>query len=365
MRKIVAIIVIALVAQVAHAACPDGIVDPSEQCDDSNSVNNDGCDSQCRFEGGIVIKKVFSGSSQSFEFDPSYSTSNFFLSNGRVNFSGFLASSRSYSVREVNLSNGWKLDQISCKCFQRDIEGNNTSAPCSSVSQPDLPNRRVLIALSGAELVYCTFINVFEPCTGQSCAVCGNGKVELGEVCDNGAANSDTASGVNACTTQCRRPRCGDGIKQDNEECDSGSSTGDSICSAACTIIETPGNAECGNDIIEAPEECDDANKISGDGCNANCKIERCGDGIINNAANGIATEECDNGEANSDSGTCSTQCKIVQTCVECDHCNDLARELASGCNQGSSADSSPIGVLFVLVSVLWFWGLARRYIRV
>lgn len=364
MLRIFAFTVMALAAEVAVAACPDGVINPGEQCDDNNSINNDGCDAQCHFEGGIVIKKVFSGSSQSFEFDPSYSTSNFFLSNGRINFSGFLASATTYTVSEVNLPNDWTLDQINCQCFQRDVEGNDTSAPCASTSTKDLANRRVLISLSGAELVYCTFINVFSPCTGDNCAVCGNGSVETGEACDNGSSNSDTASGPSACTTQCRRPRCGDGIKQNNEQCDSGSASGNSVCSATCKTITPPGNTECGNNILEAPEECDDANKESGDGCDSSCKIENCGDGIVNNAVNGIATETCDEGAANNDNGVCSTHCQLVQKCVECEHCNDVARELAKGCNQGPDSKTTELEVIFALLLCLSGLKRSKRFLR-
>ena len=32
-------------------ACPNGIVEATEQCDDANSVNGDGCSSTCALEG--------------------------------------------------------------------------------------------------------------------------------------------------------------------------------------------------------------------------------------------------------------------------------------------------------------------------
>ena len=72
----------------------------------------------------------------------------------------------------------------------------------------------------------------------------------------------------------------------------------------------------CGNDMIEctAPgdpptvEECDngEANDDHAS-CTSECMNAYCGDGLLWNTDGG--TEECDNGEANSDTGLCTTNC--------------------------------------------------------
>ncbi len=71
--------------------------------------------------------------------------------------------------------------------------------------------------------------------------VCGNGKVEGDEVCDQGLKNSDAYSHDKHCNSTCTgwAPYCGDGILQ-----------------------------------TEYGEECDDGNNVSGDGCDSNCKTE-------------------------------------------------------------------------------------------
>src|SRR5262249_21838431 len=55
--------------------------------------------------------------------------------------------------------------------------------------------------------------------------LCGNGKVDPGESCDEGAANSPTG----ACTDKCLKAACGDGkVEAGVEECDPGSQPGSS-----------------------------------------------------------------------------------------------------------------------------------------
>jgi hypothetical protein len=54
----------------------------------------------------------------------------------------------------------------------------------------------------------------------RSFSTCGDGIVQVGEECDDGVENSDTAA--NACRTTCVPASCGDGVVDAGEECDSG-----------------------------------------------------------------------------------------------------------------------------------------------
>jgi len=65
---------------------------------------------------------------------------------------------------------------------------------------------------------------------------CGNGVVEPGEICDNGAANSATAP--NACRTDCQEAYCGDGVQDSGETCNTSSQF---YCADGCIVME-----ECG-----------------------------------------------------------------------------------------------------------------------
>ena len=64
-------------------------------------------------------------------------------------------------------------------------------------------------------------------CMDPGVGTCGDGVLNKGEGCDNGANNSDTG----ACTTSCRQATCGDGLLQDSvEQCDDGNATDETEC---------------------------------------------------------------------------------------------------------------------------------------
>jgi len=68
---------------------------------------------------------------------------------------------------------------------------------------------------------------------------------------------------------------------------------------------------------------------VDGDGCSSACIIEFCGDGIVNNAG-----EECDEGEANSDTlaDACRIDCKIPS-------CGDGVQDSGEACDDGNIVD--------------------------
>src|SRR5262249_15888090 len=92
-------------------------------------------------QGRIVVEKqtVPDGSAQLFEFDPSYSATNFFLADGQQNNSGFLAPGN-YSVAEVNLPAGWAQSSAVC------CDGSPANA----------------ISLQPGEVVTCVFTNTLQ-----------------------------------------------------------------------------------------------------------------------------------------------------------------------------------------------------------
>ena len=87
-------------------------------------------------------------------------------------------------------------------------------------------------------------------CTPNT-AVCGNGKVELGEQCDDG--NHVACDG---CAPTCRLERCGDGIAECGEECDDGPANGTpgGKCTSTCTevvpALRIPGGGSSRTDCL-------------------------------------------------------------------------------------------------------------------
>ncbi len=88
---------------------------------------------------------------------------------------------------------------------------------------------------------------------GAAGSSCGNGKVDVGEDCDQGVANSSTAYGAGLCTSQCKTaPFCGDKIRNEKETCDNGGTQSTALgdCNWECTgfyekkyIRQTPDNS--------------------------------------------------------------------------------------------------------------------------
>ena len=190
-------------------------------------------------------------------------------------------------------------------------------------------------------------------CKTLTTLTCGDGVTTAPEQCDNGAMNSNTAAGANACTTLCRRPQCGDTLKQDHEECDRGAMNTNNppyntmACNTMCKNI----HPRCGDMVRQAPQEdCDSgpANTntppaYNQQNCNTSCKTvhPRCGDEMVQPAG----MEECDEGTRNSNAAPpynqrrCNNSCKVVHP-----RCGDEVVQQAAGeeCDRGGANTNDP-----------------------
>ena len=172
--------------------------------------------------------------------------------------------------------------------------------------------------------------------TSDVASDCGDGVVQAGEECDDGARNSDVAS--DSCRTDCRFAFCGDSVVDDGEACDGGE-----WCSDGCLLL-----TGCGDGIVQSDEDCDDGNALSGDGCAADCTLEAadvCGDGVLS------AGEECDDGNGESGDG-CAEDCTaeppvcgdgVVAGDEECDDGNE---DPADACTNECTAARCGDGIL-------------------
>ena len=133
--------------------------------------------------------------------------------------------------------------------------------------------------------------------SGDGCDVnctptgCGNGVITAGEQCDDG--NGDDLDG---CRNDCVLPFCGDGLLDPGELCDDGNTVSGDGCDEGCTLTG------CGNGVVTGGEACDDGNPTEGDGCDSNCTLTACGNGVV------TAGEGCDDGNPSEGDG-CDTNC--------------------------------------------------------
>lgn len=145
--------------------------------------------------------------------------------------------------------------------------------------------------------------------------MCGDGVLDAGEDCDDGAANSDTA----ACKLDCTAQSCGDGFVGPLEACDDANTIDDDGCTNAC------GLPTCGDGITHASEVCDDGNADENDSCTSLCKPPACGDGFLQTG------EACDDGASNSNTtpGACRTTCALPS-------CGDGTVDAGEECDDGN-----------------------------
>lgn len=156
--------------------------------------------------------------------------------------------------------------------------------------------------------------------TNCTLAHCGDSVTDAGEDCDNGPANSHTVP--DACRPDCTLPGCGDGVVDvsSGETCDPGPDAPDDHCSSQCQVMY------CSNGVIEGDEVCDDGNLVGGDGCSPDClSLEICGNGIIDT----IAGETCEDGNTVAGDG-CSPTCHL-------EFCGNGVLDASEICDDGNA----------------------------
>ncbi len=231
----------------------------SELCDDGNTVDGDGCDSNCTPTG---------------------------CGNGRVT-----------AGEECDDGNTTNRDGCSATCVVEPPPGCGDGDKSDTEECDDGNN---------------------DPCDGCSkiCVVekCGNGAKECAETCDDGG----TVACDGECAADCSHPIvCGDGSAPEcNEQCDAGAQNGapGSGCSLFCLTCTIGSGADCpcGTDFDCAPSgRCAGLACLSG-AC-ASVDVKMCNDG---NACNGV--EACVDGECTTPT---APECDDDDLCTD-DTCN-------------------------------------------
>ena len=216
--------------------CGDGVIERSEQCDDGNTTNGDGCSRLCQIEANWDCPT---------EGKPCKYVGNC--------GSGVLTTNKACDDGNTVSGDGCSSD---CKTVETGYICRVPGKPCSTrCGDGIVKGFETCDDGNTASGDGCSATCKIEPgfdCTGSpsTCnpTVCGNGKKEAGETCDDG-----NTLPYDGCSSTCQsEPKCGT----------STSAVG------AC-------NSTCGDGILwPGMEECDDGNAADGDGCSHDCKIE-------------------------------------------------------------------------------------------
>ncbi len=207
--------------------CGNGRVDPgtSEECDDHNTDNDDGCSESCTLEEGFSCP---------IPGEPCVPTST----------CGDRKVTGDERCDDGNQSNG---DGCAANCLsvEEGWDCSRAGFACSPVCGDGLLRGNEECDFSHAT-VGCTACRIDSgyDCDATSCwtTTCGDGHIERGESCDDG-----NAFPFDGCF-ECRKdPQCENGV-----------------------CVST-----CGDGQRFVDEECDDGNLRNGDGCSSTCKKEQ------------------------------------------------------------------------------------------
>ncbi|MBC8067504.1 MAG: hypothetical protein IAG13_04150 [Deltaproteobacteria bacterium] len=110
----------------------------------------------------------------------------------------------------------------------------------------------------------------------------------------------------------------------------------------------TPGDPECGNGVVEEFEECDDGEANSDsvpNACRVTCHSPRCGDGVLDDGPD--FAEQCDDGpdNLNSEPNACRQSCVLPS-------CGDNVTDMGEACDDGNDAWD---GVCFACDNLYYF----------
>ncbi len=204
-----------------NGICGDGTVNIGEICDDGNISDGDGCSSNCTaIESGYTCPSM----------------------GGKC-------------VKEGEKVCGDGILQAGEKCDDgNDVAGDGCSADCMLVE-------------SG---FVCKDPGHFcEPKGGFVEGDCGNGVLNLYEVCDDG-----NTIGGDGCTADCRGVEFGYVCNVLGQPCKKATDPGKTDDDPN---KNPTGQSVCGNGIVEGSEACDDMNTIAGDGCSSDCMTVEAG----------------------------------------------------------------------------------------
>ena len=319
------------------AICGNGVVEGSEQCDDGNTDNGDGCLEYCLTAtcGDGFLHAGVEQCDDGNRIDDDECRNDCTLrscGDGVVQTETEECDDGNNDTTDacVNCQDAYCGDGYVQQGVEQCDDGNQIdddecSNACTNTSCGD--------GIVDAETEECDDGNedTTDACINCFDAYCGDSYVQDGvEECDDG--NEDN---TDACVA-CKEAVCGDGFVQDGvEQCDDGNGIDNDACRNNCTL------ESCGDGVVQPEtEECDDANEDTTDAC-INCYDAYCGDGFLHQGV-----EQCDDGNT-IDDDDCSNECKltscgdgVVQTETEqCDDANEVNTDACVNCQDAYCGD--------------------------
>lgn len=250
---------------VPQIICGDGKKEGTEQCDDGNTNNNDGCSNACRLPVcGNGIREGNEECDDGNNRNGDACTS--LCRNAGVN------SICGNGIREGNeeCDDGNASNTDTCSTVCRAIGGANPqcrvqafdsygSVPLTTtLSCSGEPRGRTVIIVTKNN----TLIDTSET-TSKTFTFNQSGRYTIR--CYPDAANNQS----NSCTTVINVDgQCGNGIVERGEMCDDGNTISGDLCDRSCRLTGT----SCGNGILENGEQCDDGNNSNNDTCTNICQ---------------------------------------------------------------------------------------------
>ncbi|MBI1816313.1 MAG: DUF4215 domain-containing protein [Deltaproteobacteria bacterium] len=308
------------------AACGDGTVDPSEQCDDGNTVDGDGCSATCQIE---TCYRCTGAPSACTPNDGAACDDGLFC-NGADTCSGGSCSVHGVDPCAAGAECNNVCDEAHDSCH---VMAGTACTDDGNVCTDDQCDGAGACG-HAANTASCddgVFCNGADTCSGGACTVhagdpCAAG-AECNNACNESAGNCHVAANT-ACTNDgnpCSRDVCDGGgacahpagnagatCRTAAAECDAAevcdgthtacpadaakpngtacAGTNHNTCLNACqagSCVPDFRTACCGNGVLEAGEQCEDGNQVAGDGCRANCTYE-----LIPGDGNGVRSRD-------------------------------------------------------------------------
>ncbi|MEO2136259.1 MAG: hypothetical protein ABGY28_02220, partial [bacterium] len=218
--------------------CSDGFPGSAESCDDGNLIAGDGCDAACQDEGCTAQTPGYPAAALCDDGNP-------------------CTADRCVPLQHVCEHVDPCDDGIGCTA-----DSCVVAACVNTVSDQACDDGNPCSDDACSPLLDCSYLpntlacDDADECTsGDSCSLgvcsgnaipfcheCGDGIVDLGELCDNGiSANSDILA--DACRNDCSLASCGDGVTDSGEACDDGNADDSDACLSTCVL------ASCGDGV--------------------------------------------------------------------------------------------------------------------